>query len=206
MTDPDRPSGTEITLSYTTSGFRKWFTKNTLESNAEKSLENLKDYMTDTRRFYGFEIERTTVEDTAFLFTKETCPVSERKAVTKKMFEKLLAYATSKNAGYNGNRIYYTLKSGNELTIFASIGVNNMVETSASGDIEYKRMPFGKNLLVTTYQGSFMQTDKAYNALEEFKKDHNLLTMAIPYQKFLSDGYDFDDDQVVQLKIYSPIF
>lgn len=199
-------SATEITLSYTCSLFRKWFIKSTLEKNAEKSLENLKDYMTDTRRFYGFEIQKTTVEDTAFLFTKEVCTINERKAITKKIFENLIAYANAKNAGYNGTRLYYTIKEGNELTIFASIGVTNLKETPESGEIEYKEMPFGKNLLVTTYQGPFMQAEKAYKALEAFKKDHDLTDMAIPFQKFMSDGYDFDDNQVVQLKVCYPIF
>ncbi len=206
LIDSTDGESSEITLSYTCSLFRKWFIKSNLEKNAQKSLENLKDYMTDTRRFYGFEIQKTTVVDTAFLFTKEVCTVNERKAVTKKLFEKLIAYANAKNAGYNGTRLYYTIKEGNELTIFASIGVASLEETPESGEIEYKEMPFGKNLLVTTYQGPFMQAEKAYQALEVFKKDHNLTQMAIPFQKFMSDGYDFDDNQVVQLKVCYPIF
>ncbi len=206
LTDPADAASSEITLSYTSSLFRKWFTKNSLERNAEKSLENLKDYMTDTRRFYGFEIERTTVEDTALLFIRKVCPVTERNAVTKKIFETLIAYANEKKAGYNGTRLYYTSKTGNELTIFASIGITNVVETPESGEIQFKRMPFGKNLIVTGYQGPFMQSEKAFQALEAFKKDHNLLGMAIPFQKFMSDGYDFDDNQVVQLKVYYPVF
>jgi len=51
-----------------------------------------------------------------------------------------------------------------------------------------------------------MQAEKAYKALEEYKKDHNLVSMAIPFQKFMGDGYDFDDNQIVQLKVYYPVF
>jgi len=67
-------------------------------------------------------------------------------------------------------------------------------------------MPVGKNLLEASYQGPFGEAHKAYRALESFKTDHNLSSMAIPFQKFLSDGYDFADDQTVQLKVYYPIF
>ncbi len=195
-----------ITLSYSTTPFRKWISKSALEREAEKSLDNLKDFMADTHRFYGFEIQEVTVQDTAFLFIRETVPVSERRAATKKIYERLIAYANEHNAGYNGTRIYHTLTAGDEITIFASIGVTNMVEPPASSGIEYKRMPFGKNLLVASYQGKFKDSYKALNALEAFKIDHTLTSMAIPFQKFMSDGYDFADDQVVQLKIYYPVF
>jgi hypothetical protein len=196
----------DITLSYTTTPFRKWVSKNKLEKEAEKSLENLRDYMADTRRFYGFEIQEVTVQDTAFLFKRQTVPASQRQAVTKKIFETLIAYANEHNAGYNGTRIYYTLPTGEDITIFASIGVTNMVEPPTSSGIEYKRMPFGKNLLVASYQGMFKDSYKAIRALEAFKIDHTLTSMAIPFQKIMSDGYDFADDQIVQLKVYYPVF
>jgi effector-binding domain-containing protein len=206
LTDTLETAFTFINLSYPTTLFNKWFSKSVVEKNAEKSLENLKDYMTDTRRFYGFEISMVPVEDTAFLFSRITVPQNQRREATKKIFEKLLAYAEKRNAGYNGTRIYHTLKSGNEITIFASIGVTNAIDIPENSDIEYKRMPFGKNLLVANYQGPFGESDRVYKALELFKTDHSMTSMAIPFQKFLSDGYDFADDQIVQLKVYYPVF
>ncbi|MGQ0740508.1 MAG: hypothetical protein ACT4OJ_15770 [Bacteroidota bacterium] len=206
LADSSEAAASSVTLAYNTTVFRKWFAKPVLEKNAEKSLENLRDYMTDTRRFYGFEIQQVPVEDTLFLFSRSAVPVAQRREATKKIFEQLIAYAENKGAGYNGNRIYYTLKSGDEITIFASIGVSNMTETSPNDVIQYKRMPYGKKLLMTSYQGPFNQSDRAFKALEAFKADHTLTSMAIPFQKFMSDGYDFEDDQVVQLKIYYPVF
>jgi len=206
LTDSSEAAATFVTLAYHTTLFRKWFVKTVLEKNANKSLENLRDYMTDTRRFYGFEIQLVPVEDTLFLFSRRAVPVTQRKEATKKIFEQLIAYAEKNGAGYNGNRIYYTLKSGDEITIFASIGVSNMTETAPDDVLQYKRMPYGKKLLMTSYQGPFNQSDKAFKALEAFKADHTLSSMAIPFQKFMSDGFDFEDDQVVQLKIYYPVF
>ena len=67
-------------------------------------------------------------------------------------------------------------------------------------------MPFGKNLLMAVYQGPYGEISKAFTALENFKADHKLSSMAIPYQKFLSEGFDFSDSQIVQMKVYYPIF
>lgn len=206
FTDTTASSSSTVTLVYYTNLFHQWFSKPVLEKNAEKSLENLREYMTDTRRFYGFEIQMVPVEDTVFLFSRVTVPLAERKEATKKLFEKLIAAAEKWNAAYNGTRIYYSQKTDTDITLFASIGITNLVDIPANSDIELKRMPFRKNLLVANYQGAFGQSNKAIRALEAFITDHSLTNVAIPFQKFMSDGYEFDDDQVVQLKIYYPVF
>ncbi|MCX8020152.1 MAG: hypothetical protein N2747_06630 [Chitinophagaceae bacterium] len=204
ITDTSTPNSSFITLTYKTNLAGKLFLKSKPEMFSEKSLDYLKEYMTDTRKFYGFEILRVKVEDTAFLFMRRTVPVSQKRAAMKKMFEELIEYARQKNAGYNGIRIFYSETSGDEITLFASIGVTS--EVPGSGNIEYKRMPFGYNLLMTHFQGPFGEAQKAIKALEMFKKDHGLISMAIPFMKFLSDGYDFADEQYVQMKVYYPVY
>lgn len=206
VTDSSELGTSIITLTYHSSLFNKWFNKSVVEKNAERSLDNLKDYMTDTRRFYGFEIQIVPVEDTIFLFSRTTVPLTQRREATRKIFEKLINYAEKNSAGYNGSRLYYTLPSNTDITIFASIGVSNIIEVPEDSDIQFKRMPFNKNLVATTYQGAFSKSEKAFRALESFITDHSMTSMAIPFQKFLSDGYDFADDQVVQLKVYYPVF
>jgi effector-binding domain-containing protein len=119
----------------------------------------------------------------------------------------LISYAEKRDAGYNGTRIFYAVPYGTEqIMLFASIGVTNRINIPESEEIQYKKMPFGKNLLMATYQGPYGEVSKVYTALENFKSDHKLSSMAIPYQKFLSEGYDFSDEEVVQMKVYYPIF
>lgn len=205
---PDTLSALEsiVTLSYINTLFNEWFKRDELVKNALQSLANLKDYMEDTKRLYGYEIRITTVADTSFLFLSGTVPVAEKRAATKKLFEQLIAYADKKKAGYNGTRIFYSQKLDDEITLFASIGVSNFVLIDPGEPFEYKRMPYGKNLLEAAFQGPFGNVYKVYEALETFKTDRQLVSMAIPFQKFMSDGYDFSDSQVVQMKVYYPIF
>lgn len=205
-TDSGSVQSSIIKLTYKSPLFNQWFGKSELERDAEKSLESLNTYMTDTKRFYGFEIQFVTVEDTSFLFSRLTVPVTEKRSGIVKLFDKLIAFADNKKSGYNGTRILYTAVSGNEITLFAGIGVSTEVLTKVGDDIEYKRMPFGKNLLATSYQGPFGKSFKAFEALNLFKADQQLSSMAIPYQRIMSDGYDFSDEQMVQLKVYYPIF
>lgn len=195
-----------VTLRYENTRFNQWFGKDPLIHDARKSLQNLKAYMEDSKRFYGYEIQLVKVEDTAFLFKSVTVPLSMKREATRKLFDELIAYAASQEAGYNGVRIFYSLKGEKDIKLFASIGVTKAMDPAPTTGIEYKKMPLGKNLLVASYQGSLSEVDKAYQAMDRFKSDHNFTSMAIPFQKILSDGYDFSDEQVVQLKIYSPVF
>lgn len=198
--------GTLINLYYKTTYWQQWFSKAGLIETLHQSFDNLKEYMFDTKAFYGYLIERDKVVDTSVLFKKVTVPLDQKRAATKKVFEELIKYAELKDAGYNGTRMIYTITSNNEINLFIGIGVTKFVENDTKADIIYKRMPYQKNMLVATYQGAYGDVGKAYNALEEFRKDYSLTNMAIPYQKILSDGYDFADDQIVQMKIYFPIY
>lgn len=205
--DTTRKEQTVVTMTYKTSLFKQWFNNGSLERNALQSFTNFKEYMQDTKRLYGYEIQPVAVTDTLFLFISETVAISEKRNGIRKLFEQLIAYAEKKRAGYNGVRIFYSEKNPDDkITLFASIGITNKIIIPPSDPFEQKMMPSGKNLLEATYQGPFGESDKVFPALESFKTDHNLSSMAIPYKKFLSDGYDFTDDQIVQLKVYYPIF
>ena len=206
---PDSTNTTQcdVSLSYNTTLFKKLFGATSLEKEAVKSLDNLKAYMEDTKKLYGFEIGREIVTDTSFLFSRRTVPQNEKQAGTKKLFEDLIAYSQKNNLGYTGTRIFYTMtQNGNQVTLYASIGISNRFENTVGNIYEYKAMPAGKNLLVAIYQGPYDEVNKAYAALEQYKSDYLLSSMAIPFQKFMNEGYDFADDQVVQLKVYYPIF
>lgn len=196
-----------LKLVYKSTLFNHWMDKGGLEHQAKESLEELKNYMEDTRRFYGYEIEQVTVTDTLFVFQSATVPLTEKREATKKLFEQLIDYADKKKLEYTGVRIFYfTPYANDKIMLFASIGVTHAAPVLPGEPYQYKRMPFGKNLLAATYQGPYADVTKVYTALENFKLDHKLSSMAIPFQKFLSEGFDFADDQVVQMKVYYPIF
>lgn len=206
LPDTAKGSVTLLTLSYKNSWFGEWIQKGELEKTTISNFENFSDYLTDTERMYGYEIKPVKVTDTAFLFARRTVPLSEKRIATKKIFDDLIAYAEKRNAGYDGVRIFYSLKTGDQITLFASIGVTNRIDIPEKEEFEYKMMPFEKNLLEATYQGPYGEVYKVYDAMKVYKEDHFLTSMAIPFEKFISDGYDFADDQIVQMKVYYPVF
>jgi effector-binding domain-containing protein len=196
-----------VELTYTTTTFKKWFSKNELEENAEKSLINLKSYLEDNKKLYGFAIERETVSDTTFVLGRRTISVGQKRETLKNLYEELEKYALINNLDFNGTRIFNSYKnSPTEITLLAGIGINKPMTIHTDGAFEYKKMPLGGKLLSAIYQGPLSDVQKVYDALEKYRSDHHLTAMAIPFIKFLNDGYDYADDQIVQLKAYYPVF
>lgn len=205
LPDTAKNSITSFSIIYKSSYFKKWFGQDDLTKNALTSFTNFREYIEDSKRVYGYEIKPVKVVDTLFLFERRTVPLADKRQGMKSIFENLITYADKNNLGYTGNRIFYSLNTGDNITLFASIGITRDIEVPKNASVEIKRMPFEKKLLEATYQGTFGESTKVFAALEKFINDHYLATMGIPYQKFISDGYDFADNQVVQMKVYYPI-
>jgi hypothetical protein len=178
-----------------------------LSASAAQSLQRLEEWMGTTEYVYGHKIVMTTVTDSSFLFQARVVPSDQESVEAKKIFDELIAYAEKRNSHYNGVRIYYTQSpQKGQTAIYASIGVDTYTPTGPGEKIQYKMMPYGKKLLIMDYVGPFSQTKEMYRVLEDYKRDNSLVSMAIPFQKFLTPGYGFADSQVVKTRISYPVF
>lgn len=178
-----------------------------LKEQVALSVRQLADSLSSTSYVYGYNIKETTVTDSSFLFQQKVVKRTEEQVATRQLFDELLAYAGKRGAGYNGVRIFYSQPMpDNRVALFGSIGVNIYTPTRPDENIQYKMMPYGKKLLIMDYEGPYGKTKELYNVLEEFKRNNNLVSMAIPFQKFLSEGYGFADSQVVKTRISYPVF
>ncbi len=202
----DTGRSSKVVLSYESTLWNKIFGSNSIIKTAEESLNNLKEYLTDSKKMYGYEIEVIDVADTAFLFTSKVVAKSIRKEAFKNLYESLLNYATEKNLGYTGVRIFYTSGYGNDsIHLFTSIGITNTKDVPLDGIFSLKKMPYKGHLLTAYYQGNFDDVNKAISALGQFKTDNNMTSMAIPFVKLISEGIYFEDNQIIQAKACYPI-
>ncbi|CAN5479158.1 hypothetical protein BH11BAC3_BH11BAC3_00340 [soil metagenome] len=203
----DTGNHSKITLSYRSNLWNKLTGSNQIIANAEKSLEHLKDYFGDTKKMYGYEMEVVELTDTTFLFTSKVVLNSSKKTALQSIYASLIKYASEKNMGYNGTKIFYASPFGDDSThLFMSIGITNTAKELFSGDFTLKKMPYKGHLLSAYYQGSFGNVNKVINAMERFKSDNEMTTMAIPFVKLITDNVDFDENQIIQARAYYPVF
>jgi hypothetical protein len=178
-----------------------------LAASVAVTLTNLGEMLKTTTYVYGHNILTTTVTDSSFLFQTKVVPKVNEATETKKIFDDLIAYAEKRNAGYNGVRIFYTQRVNNEeIALFASVGVNNYTPTGPEEKIQYKMMPYGKKLLILDYEGPYSKSKELFSVLEDYKRYNTLVSMAIPFIKYMSPGYGFADTQVVKTRVSYPVF
>ena len=202
----DTGRSSKIILGYESTLWNKLFGTNSIIKNAEESLKNLKEYFADTKKMYGYEMEVADVTDTAFIFTSKVVAKSIKKEAFKSLFASLINYATEKNLGYTGVRIFYTAPYGNDsIHLFTSIGITNTKDVPMDGTFSHKKMPYKGHLLTAYYQGNFDNVNNAISALGQFKSDNEMTSMAIPFIKLISEGIYFEDNQIIQAKACYPI-
>jgi hypothetical protein len=178
-----------------------------LSASAAASLSKLGELLNTTTYVYGHKILTTTVTDSSFLFQSRVVAKANEVVETKQIFDELIAYAEKRNAGYNGVRIFYTQRvSKEEVALFASIGVANYTPTGPDEKIQYKMMPYGKKLLILDYEGPYGKSKELFSVLEDYKRYNTMVSMAIPFIKYMSPGYGFTDSQVVKTRISYPVF
>ena len=204
---PDTGHYSKVTASYKSTLWQEIFNSNKIIQQTEKSLESLKDYIGDAKKMYGYDVEMTSVTDTAFLFSSKVVLKQEKKTAFKNLFESLIKFAETKNLGYNGVRIFYMLPYGKDsIHLFTSIGITNTDAVPFTGPFILKRMPYMGKLLMSYYQGSFANTITPLNALAQYETDNDMKSMAIPFIKLITEGIEFDDSQIIQAKALYPVY
>jgi hypothetical protein len=194
-------------LSYTTTPWKKLTVKNPLVAETFKNMDAFKDYMENPLNVYGYDIRDMLVEDTSFLFASRTIPSEKFAPESKSLFDMLITEAQKRNAEYNGVRIFHFQDNGNGTTsLFAGVGVNRRVYTKKNDNVSYKMMPYKLNLLVADFEGPYKDIQKVYEAMEAYKEDHKLYSMAIPFHKYISEGYGFADTQIVKMRVSFPVY
>ena len=203
----DTAGKTNFVLSYVTTPWKKYIGKNPLINESMKNMDLFKAFLENPGRVYGYDIKEILVTDTSFLFASRTVPLDKFAPESKSLFDMLIAEAGKKNAGYNGVRIFHSQLMGDgTIGLFAGIGVTRRVNTSENDIVTYKIMPYKKKLLVAEYVGPYKNIQQAYDAMELYKTDNKRVSMAIPFEKYLSDGYGFADTQVVKMRVSFPVF
>ena len=204
---PDTAHYSKVTVSYTATLWQQLFNSDKIIQQTEKSLESLKDYMGDAKKMYGYEVEMTSVTDTAFLFSSKIVSKKEKKVAFKNLYQSLINYAEINNFGYNGVRIFYMLPYGKDsIQLFNSIGISNTENVPYTGPFLLKRMPYMGKLLMSYYQGSFDNVITPLNALSQYETDNDMKSMAIPFIKLITEGIEFDDSQIIQAKALYPVY
>jgi uncharacterized protein YktA (UPF0223 family) len=203
--ETNQPNKSLIQLIYTD---KRW---NSLMGKTPDPLKTLAvaldSFFNNTESFYGIKIERTQVTDTTFLFKSIRVPKKELMEKLNLVYDSLAQYADAEALDYRGYRILNLQQpDSSHYQLNASISIHRPLKNKLPQGIEFKQMPYKKNLLAAHYEGPFNNFRKALYALEQYKADYGLINMAIPYIALPKDLLLVSDSQQVKLEVFYPYF
>ena len=184
--------------------FSDWLNeKFTHASEMENGLKNLKNYIEDPEKFYGFHMEIESVSDT-LLITKKTVALKNRIPATLNILYADLNQYLHENSMDGGQRMagFFT-RENDSVEIMAGITVVKK-EPEKSG-IRYMEMPHGR-MLVGDYLGPYEKISQLYAAMNRYLVDKQLSRVAMIYEKYFNEPRTREDSAQMKIKIYYPIY
>ena len=171
----------------------------------EMGLNNLKHFVEDPARLYGFPLEIRQVVDTLVITKRAQTTIDQRNQMLQKLYDELLTYARTNGLHSNGIRLgAFRGGANDEMEIMAGIPVDKKV-LEANG-IYYLHMPRNGRMLVGSYEGPYDKVALLYNAMDRYTIDKSLQKVAQGYEKYFTDPKSSSDSMHMKIEIYYPIF
>ncbi len=197
---------TKITMSCKKNRLGYFNGRNQLIGLAQESLRSLETYAGNTARLYGLDIRHIVVTDTAFLFTQATTTWGAVKPTVEALYTELDRFAAVRNAGTGGIRIINIKPLGSDsIRISVGLGIQQYLNLPLNGKIMYRSMPVGKRLLEASFKGRYVDLLKAFQGIDDYARDHRLTNVAIPYARFSTARYDYEEGDIIDMMVYYPV-
>jgi hypothetical protein len=97
------------------------------------------------------------------------------------------------------------LYRGNDSTYFAKVALPVDRHLRNFGDIQYRWMLKGGNILVTEVVGGPHKIERAFKEMENYVQDHQRVAPAIPFQSLVTDRTKQPDTSKWVTRLYWPI-
>lgn len=176
----------------------------------KKSIDSLceifKQYIEDSKKAYGFKTRFTTLQDSSMITTQgESFQYPSVRDIYVKI-EKLEQYATENNAkATNFPMLNIQRVDNSNYRFIVALPINRRLENK--GEILFKQMlPNGNFLCSDSIYGGFSKVDNLFKNFENYRKDLNIMSPAIPFQSLITDRIREGDTTKWITKFYYPIF
>ena len=188
------PSRSGIVYSRISNLFYKLFPFLEKPSFATTTISELKSYLENNRRFYGFPIEIAPAADTLFLTKKQDLPASKLFTTLPLMQKELEAYANQNNCRVLAKNISFSSLDHDSLAVMVGLNIDKVI----AGDYIYnfRQLPANAALATGHYAGPFRGRTALYQAMEKYLMDHQLAKRALPYETYHSPFPDSDSANI----------
>lgn len=175
-----------------------------LTKNLDEVLQRLKQFLDDDKKVYKIDVSVQKVKDSVILTTNTILNHAPDMQQVYKMIAALKQQVVQQKGVEMGPPMLNVHQSGaNEFGVMVGIPIDRVIK--ASGQTSINKMVLG-NILVAEVKGGLTTVQSAINSLDTYRKDHSLVSPAMPYQSLITNRTTEPDTTKWITKIYYPIF
>ncbi|MHA4810988.1 hypothetical protein ACX0G9_22965 [Flavitalea flava] len=171
-------------------------------SFAKRTVSDLTAFLEDNTRYYGFPIGIKQTTDSFFLTKKEDLSPQTLFSRIPTLFREIDQYARENNCKPGIKNISYSPLGHDSLTLMAGYNIDKPVK----GDYLYifRQFPGDQVLAVGAFKGPYRDRILVYSAMQKYLSDHQLISIGLPYERFLS-ALPIADSSLVDLELCYPL-
>ena len=185
--------------------FKNYLQMNRIKKDMNVVLQCFKHFVEDERNIYQLDIRITKVKNPAILastiVTQQYPEMSQVYGLVSKLKQEIRKQKVIET-GTPMLNVHQTDQKKYEVMV----GIPITKKVNPPKNMVINKMVLGGNMLETTVKGGLNTTRYAFNQLEKYKKDHNLISPAMPFESLITDRSKERDTAKWVTKIYYPIF
>lgn len=199
----------ELTTDFTLSSnpvkrISDYFTVQEIRSSCSMFLEGLLSAFSQVTKLYDYEIRKEKVVDSNLVFTSGSFNGTPAYSQIYGMVDKLSAYIRLQQAKETGFPMLYVF-TRDSLTYEVKVAIPVDRRLPDAGDIRYKWMLGGGNILITEVKGGPQEIQRAYTQINNYVTDHKRIAPAIPFESLVTNRFTERDSSKWITRIYFPV-
>lgn len=187
-----------------TKRLQDYFKARKLKNDLNKLLVKLKSFYSNQDNIYGMHIQKNYVVDSILVSTFDTSKGYPTTKFIYTLIDRLKKYIAANSAVETGFPMV-NISTADSISFFTRVAIPVNKKLNSSGDISYKLMPGGGNILITEVKGGQSAINEAFDQIENYVTDHGRVAPAIPYQSLITNRMQVQDSSKWITKIYYPV-
>jgi hypothetical protein len=169
-------------------------------------LDSLAARFSDPVNLYGFHIERRKVTDGNLVSLKQAFDHTPSTEEVYGLIARVRAHVAARGAKETNPPMMNVYSEDGGITLTAQVAVPTDRELPAEGPFLLKRMLPGGNILMAEVTGGPTRVDSCRQAVEDYVKDRNMMSPAIPFLSLVTDRMAEKDSNRWVTRVYYPVF
>lgn len=181
-----------------------YFKSKKLETSLSAMLQSIKTTYASTANLYGYTIQKEKVVDSTLIFIVTEMKGYPSIAAIYSQVDKLKEYIRKNDAAETGFPML-NIYTADSVIYHLKVAIPVDKKLPSAGNISYKWMLGGGNILITEVKGGPHEISKAYEQILYYISDHRRVAPAIPFESLVTDRRMEPDSSKWITRIYYPV-